>query len=139
VSHVSTREQGLQVACISIDAYMENTGLSSVELLKLDIEGLELPALRGAKACLEERKIKAVYLEYFEKWLRRVAPPAELLRFLNSVGFETCFCRPGDYLTHGGATHELAESGVPLLPIANFKLPEMTDLLAVPKESILPR
>jgi FkbM family methyltransferase len=138
-SHVSNRDQGLEVACVTIDAYMEKSGISSVELLKLDVEGFELPALRGAKGSLEERKIKVVYFEYFEKWLRRVAPPAELLRFLNSVGFETCFCRPCDYLPRGGATHLLAEFGVPLLPIADAKLPQMTDLVAVPKEAIIVR
>jgi FkbM family methyltransferase len=138
-SHVSTREQGLEVACVTIDAYMKKSGVSSVDLLKLDVEGFELPALRGAKASLEERKIKAVYFEYFEKWLQRVAPPAELLTFLNSMSFETCFCRPDDYLPRGGASHFLAGSGVPLLPVGGAKLPEMTDLLAVPKESIVSR
>jgi FkbM family methyltransferase len=137
-SHISTRQQGLEVPCVTIDEYIENRGVSSVELLKLDIEGFELTALRGAKVALGERKIKAIYFEYFEKWLERVAPPAELLIFLDSVGFETCFCRPGDYGTRGGASHALAGSGVPLLPVANFKLPGMTDLLAVPKESIVP-
>jgi FkbM family methyltransferase len=88
-SHVSTKDQGLQVACVTIDSYIEKSGISNVELLKLDTEGFELSALRGARASLEERKIKAVYVEYCEKWLGRVAPPAELLKFLNSVGFET--------------------------------------------------
>jgi FkbM family methyltransferase len=138
-SHVSTKNQGLEVACVSIDAYIASSGVSSVELLKLDVEGFELPALRGAKRSLEERKIKAVYFEYFEKWLRRVAPPEELMSFLHSVGFETCFCRAGDYLPRGGANHLLAGSGLPLLPIAGTKLPEMTDLMAVPKESIIIR
>jgi FkbM family methyltransferase len=138
-SHLSTRDHGLEVACVTIDSYMEKSGLSSVDLLKLDIEGFELPALRGAKASLQERKIKAVYFEYFEVWLRRVAPPAELLTFLNSVGFETCFCRPCDYLPRGGASHLLRNTRIPLLPVAGAKLPEMTDLLAVPKESIILR
>ena len=93
-SHVSTRQQGLEVACVTIDAYMEKSGVSSVDLLKLDVEGFELPALRGAKASLEERKIKAVYFEYFEKWLQRVAPPAELLSILEFCEFRNLLLSP---------------------------------------------
>jgi FkbM family methyltransferase len=138
-SHVSTRDQGLEVPSVTIDTYLEKSNVSSVELLKIDIEGFELLALHGAKNALENRKIKVVYFEYCEKWLKRVVPPEELLRFLNSVGFEPCFCRPADYLIRGGATHILTEFDVLLLPAGSFKLPETTDLLAVPTESIISR
>ena len=96
----------------------------------------KLPALRGAARSLKARIVQAVYFEYFEKWLQRVAPPSELLGFLDASGFEVCFCRRGDWEARGGATHVLAGKGIPLLPVAGHTLPAMTDLIAVPKECV---
>lgn len=133
-SHISAEGKGVQVPCLTLDDYIEQAGITHVELLKLDVEGYELSALRGAGRALKARVVEAVYFEYFEKWLQRVAPPSELLNFLDASGFDVCFCRPGDFGPRGGATHVLAGKDVPLLPVAGHTLPTMTDLMAVPKE-----
>ena len=122
--------------CLRVDDYVEKAGIACVELLKLDVEGYELPALRGAARSLKARIVQAVYFEYFEKWLQRVAPPSELLSFLDASGFEVCFCRRGDLKARGGAKHVLAGKDIPLLPVAGHTLPAMTDLIAVPKECV---
>jgi FkbM family methyltransferase len=134
VSHITAAGDGVTVPCLTLDRYIESCGLSGVGLLKLDVEGYELLALRGARTSLETRKIQAVYFEYFTKLLIRVGPPTELLAFLDSMRFEVCFCRRSDLEHRGGATHHF--SGVPLLPVTGHKLPEMTDLMAVPKEQL---
>jgi len=133
-SHISDGP-GVQVPCLTLDDYIDKAGLTDVGLLKLDVEGYELAALRGARKALESRTVKAIYFEYFEKWLQRVAPPAELIGFIESLGFEVCFCRRCDLTPRGGATH--LYRGVPVLPVTGHALPEMTDLLAVPKEGLL--
>lgn len=133
-SHISSDGKGAQVPCATIDDYIEKAGIARAELLKLDVEGYELPALRGAARSLKARIVQAVYFEYFEKWLQRVGPPSDLLTFLEGVGFEVCFCRQGDLEPRGGATHVLAGRGVPLLPVAGHTPPAMTDLIAVPRE-----
>ena len=133
-SHISSNKNGVQVRCVTIDEYIERTGIASVELVKLDVEGYELPALRGAARALKARVVRAVYFEYFEKWLQRVAPPSELLEFLDASGFEVCFCRLGDLEARGGPTHVFAGKGIPLLPVTGHALPPMTDLIAIPKE-----
>jgi len=139
-SHIVRDGGGLEVPCVTLDRYIEAERLTSVELLKLDVEGYELPALQGARRSLEGRIIQAVYFEYFEKWLRRVAPPSELIVFLDSVGFQVCFCRPADYLPLGGATHRVGSfypgQAVDVRPVVGHCIPLMTDLLAVPKESL---
>jgi FkbM family methyltransferase len=132
-SHIS-EGAGVEVRCVTLDGYLGKSGVAQVDLLKLDVEGYELAALRGARRALEDRVIKAVYFEYFEKYLTRVAPPDELLRFLDSVGFEVCFCRTCDFDPRGGATHSYR--GLLLLPVAAHSRPPMTDLIAVPRECL---
>ena len=146
-SHVLTEGAGdeagelVKVSSIVLDKYVETFGLSRVDLLKLDIEGHELVALRGASRALEGRRIHAVYFEYFEKWLQRVQPPEELLTFLEAKGYQVCLCRKGDLDSRGGATHTikggLPGHGLPLLPIQGHLLPAMTDLMAVPRENLV--
>lgn len=129
-----------EVASTTIDMYAASAPLTRIDLLKLDVEGYELSALRGARDSLEKRIIKAVYFEYFEKWLRRVSEPREVINFLASVGFVTCYCRKGDLQSHGGATRTLRPGkpgyGLPLRPVEEGGLPQMTDLLAVPREHL---
>jgi hypothetical protein len=110
--------------------------------LKLDIEGYELAALRGAELALKDRRIKAIYFEYFEKFLVRVAPPSKLIEFLDSVSYEVCFCREADLMQQGVAPRVtvregLPGHGLPLLPIAGRQVPAMTDLIAIPRENLI--
>jgi hypothetical protein len=60
---------------VTIDNYLDRENISTVTLMKIEIEGYELTAVRGATRSLQSRRIQAVYFEYFEKYLVRVAPP----------------------------------------------------------------
>ena len=95
----------------------------------------------AATAYLASHAIEAVYFEYFEKWLQRVQPPAELLRYLSEMKYEVCLCRESDVVGRGGATHTIREglpgNGLALLPLGAAAPPKMTDLLAIPKENIV--
>jgi hypothetical protein len=108
----------------------------------MDIEGYELCAFMEAEASLRARRIQALYFEYAEKWLTRVSEPDKVIAFLVSVGFTTCFCRACDYAPRGGASHTLAAGivghGLPLLPVDDHVRPAETDLLAVPREHLVP-
>lgn len=133
-SHISAEGLGVEVPCVTLDGYIQRKSLRSIELLKLDVEGYELPALRGAQEALKDRTVRAVYFEYFEKCLIRVDTPDALLAFLDGVGFEVCFCRGCDFDPRGGATHSYR--GLPMLPVVGHERPPMTDLMAVPKEDL---
>jgi FkbM family methyltransferase len=138
-SHISDDGED-HVPALILDDYLQKLDIRQVELLKLDVEGYELRALRGATQNLTSHAIQAIYFEYFEKWLVRVQPPSELLDFLQSLDYEVCFCRSCDITDRGGNTHTISEGfaghGIPLLPVRGHVLPKMTDLLAVPKENL---
>ena len=46
-----------------LDDYINAAQLERIDLVKLDIEGYELLALRGAERALKNRTVKAVYFE----------------------------------------------------------------------------
>jgi FkbM family methyltransferase len=131
----------LKTPCLTLDDYLRRQGIEQVELLKLDVEGFELSALKGASGSLARHAVDAVYFEYFEKYLVRVGPPQELIGFLDRQGYVVCFCRMWDLGKLGPATHTLGEGlpghGLPLLPVSNHDRPAMTDLLAIPRERLV--
>jgi len=52
-----------RVRVISLNQYAQSCGLETIDVLKLDLEGYELHALRGADLLLNQRSIRAVYAE----------------------------------------------------------------------------
>ncbi|HXX63559.1 MAG TPA: FkbM family methyltransferase, partial [Bacteroidota bacterium] len=56
--------QGGQVRTKSIDALVHECALDRVNLIKMDIEGAELPALRGAEATLRRFRPKLAICAY---------------------------------------------------------------------------
>lgn len=55
--------QTLEVASTSLDDFAQAHGIERVDVLKMDIQGGELLALRGAARLLESRAIRLVYSE----------------------------------------------------------------------------
>lgn len=52
-----------QVRVVTLDRWAHEHGVSEIDLLKLDLQGYELPALRGALRLLAAGRIAAVYAE----------------------------------------------------------------------------
>jgi FkbM family methyltransferase len=141
-SHI-TETRGIPVRSIRLNTYLKDKGLTRVDLLKLDIEGYELVALRGAEAALRSHSIRAIYFEYFEKYLMRVAPPPLLIEFLDALSYEVCFCRESDLEQQCEeprvtVRQGLPGHGLPLIPVRARQVPIMTDLLAIPRENLTP-
>jgi hypothetical protein len=52
------------VRTVTIDNLVETTGINEISLLKIDIEGAEVLALKGAINTLTQKKIKNMIIEY---------------------------------------------------------------------------
>lgn len=85
---LDTIEQ-LQVNAISIDSFCEEKSISKVDILKLDIQGVEFLALTGAKKMLSNQLISLIYSEIIMaptyKGQRKLH---EYLSLLDSLGYE---------------------------------------------------
>ncbi len=62
------REEGAllgyeEVKTIRLDGYIKETGVSRIDLIKMDIEGAELPALKGAAGLLSRDNAPAIVFE----------------------------------------------------------------------------
>ena len=57
-------ENGTAVRSLSIDTLFEEQGIDAADLLKLDLEGHEINALRGAEKSLKDRRIARIIAEF---------------------------------------------------------------------------
>lgn len=54
----------LDAAVTTGSSYAENKGIAHIDLLKIDVEGMEFPVLRGFEPLFQRRAIDAVQFEY---------------------------------------------------------------------------
>ncbi|HWU41357.1 MAG TPA: FkbM family methyltransferase, partial [Candidatus Acidoferrum sp.] len=62
LSGLALRQSTVRV--VTIDEVMDNLEIAVVDFMKLDIEGNELAALRGARRVLESKRIRALTFEF---------------------------------------------------------------------------
>jgi FkbM family methyltransferase len=55
-----------EVRLTTLDAYLKKAGIDKIDLLKIDVEGLELEVLRGASAALASGRIDRIQFEFGE-------------------------------------------------------------------------
>jgi FkbM family methyltransferase len=66
-AHITAKDTGSSVQTISIDDFMAGERLSRVDMIKMDIEGAEVPALKGASSTIRKYKPKLAISAY-HKW-----------------------------------------------------------------------
>ena len=94
------------VAVVSLDSYCTDRGIDRIDLIKLDIQGMEYSALVGAGRLFKTSKIGTLFIEL--NWAGHGAtfcPATELVRLLDSAGYKfskpakkLTWCGPGDWL-----------------------------------------
>lgn len=89
-----------EVPVVTVDDYLEKRGIETVALVKLDVEGAEVDALRGARRLLTRSRPRPVLI--FEasalgqaRFGRRVQ---DLLDTTHELGYVTWLCRPSGLL-----------------------------------------
>lgn len=65
-----------------LDDIVDEHGLDTVDVLKVDIEGFELNALRTAPRLLAEKRVKNVLIEFHEPQLRALGQSSDMIRAL---------------------------------------------------------
>jgi FkbM family methyltransferase len=100
-----------RVEGITLDDYCAEHGVERIDLLKLDVEGAELEALRGADRLLREGRITCVLFEVSQAMVEGMShDPAEILDLVRDAGL---------------TVHELTDDGTlrlaPARPARHFQ------------------
>jgi FkbM family methyltransferase len=81
-------DEVIEVKTVTLDQHCGAHGIRMVDLLKIDIEGHELFALRGARQILANKKVRAILFEVGDKTCRNAkVDPQELLSYLQELGY----------------------------------------------------
>jgi FkbM family methyltransferase len=101
------------VPVTTLDAAVAQQGWGRVEFIKIDVEGMELEVLRGARGTLESLRPVVLFetLEMFRSWhlpINGVADVfAEIERFLRRLNYRLCDLRPD------GSLQEVTAAALP--------------------------
>ena len=81
-------DETIDVDVVTLDAFCESHQVRAVDLLKMDIQGAELLALRGGAGLLQRRAVRLVYLEVsFQSLYRGQAFFTDIHSYLTSSGY----------------------------------------------------
>jgi FkbM family methyltransferase len=116
--------QEVKVRCVTIDEWAETADLGTaprIDLVKIDVQGLEAKVLQGARHTLTRFK-PLVICEFEERWLRGMGTSSvELKKMLGDMGYRVNRITPGglapvaDDQIHGFDNLVLVPAGHPLL------------------------
>ncbi len=72
----------------TLDEYVAEKRIEKIDFIKIDVEGAELPALRGGKQSLGQFH-PTIQLEFFSPWTEAFGYAAsDLITFLHTLGYE---------------------------------------------------
>jgi FkbM family methyltransferase len=120
--------QKYAVQTITADGFLSEQGIQSVNLVKMDIEGAEIGALRGMKATIDHSPQMKLIMEYNPKALKAFDyEPQEALRQVLGLGFATLqVIEPDGSLTdltdNQAALDKLTESLMENMGVVNLLL-----------------
>jgi FkbM family methyltransferase len=111
-----------EVQGISLDRYVEIKAINQIDLLKIDIEGAELEAFRGARRILES--IRPLIVCEVLDWVTRPwnYPASKIIAFLSRLDYQW---------------FDFREDGTLVPHITRTEYPETRNYLAVPREKRL--
>jgi FkbM family methyltransferase len=90
-----TRFTARNAQLLTLDSIIENNQLEQVDFLKMDIEGHELFALKGARTALQEKRIRALSFEFGAGNVNSRTYFRDFWELLTPLGFELRRICPG--------------------------------------------
>ncbi|HSH96169.1 MAG TPA: FkbM family methyltransferase [Roseimicrobium sp.] len=80
-------QESFECEVMTLDSYATQSKIDRIDLMKVDVEGAELPALKGARNTLE-RLHPTIHFEYLRAWTEAFGyNGSDLVRFLQSCGY----------------------------------------------------
>lgn len=90
----------VEVRMVTIDETVSELGLEKIDFIKLDIEGNELAALRGAQNCLKNGMIRSLAFEFGSGNINTRTYFHDFWDLLHPLGFKFLRICPGGRLLH---------------------------------------
>jgi FkbM family methyltransferase len=108
-----------KIPTITLDEFMALKGIDKVDVIKMDIEGAELMALRGASRLLVGDQCPVIFLEVNPRTLAfGKSRAADLVEFLQQHGYQV-----GRIATYGVNTHDPWSNVVAYKPVHQDRWP----------------
>jgi len=114
-------EQSELVRTTTLDRYCEDIGILYIDLLKIDIEGHELDALKGARRMFSEKRVKLVSFEFGGCNIDSRTFFKDFWLFFEKYSFEILRITPSGYLHPVKAYSEICEQYKTTNYIASLK------------------
>jgi FkbM family methyltransferase len=90
-NHISmSTENSIEIPVTTLDAYCQQHSIESIRYLKIDIEGFELSALKGARTLLQNGKVDIIQLEINNALGHSGITANEVVDFLESFEYQLC-------------------------------------------------
>lgn len=84
--NVPNLNDSLEVETITLDKFFLNN-TSTIDVLKIDVQGAEMLVLEGATELLKKGYISKMFIEYWPQAINRVSPGKDLILYLKSMDF----------------------------------------------------
>jgi len=113
------------VSATTIDIFCEKNQITTIDFLKIDVEGHELNVLKGARKMLEIKKIKYIQFEYGGCWIDSHTLLLDVFTCFSEFGYKI-----GKILPGGLEIYDKYSSRLDTFQMANFLayLPEKEGL-----------
>jgi FkbM family methyltransferase len=96
----------------TLDAIVRENSINRLDLVKIDIEGYEMHALRGASNTLRNLK-PVLFIEVgYTRLLSHKTSPNELVRFLEDLGYTVLHSMTGERITRDYDFSPLGDGGI---------------------------
>ncbi len=118
-------ENSITVDAVTLDGYCERHGIDEIDILKVDVEGFELPALEGCNRMLSQQRVGSLAFEFGTHQLARKDYFEDFWKFFRERGY---------------GMYHLQTMGRPPRPIPEYtviyeKFDGMTMFLATPQKA----
>lgn len=77
----------IEINTISLDEYFIEKGINRIDLIKMDIEGQEFPAMFGMKKINEINKNIKIIFEYHREYIKNNSEDFNIFNLLKNYGF----------------------------------------------------